>query len=74
MEIFSEPSHKWNWLLDHMVEFVSCGQLLIFVTKKGDSEEVATNLKTHGYDLLLLHGDMDQSFRSKSIAEFKKGD
>ena len=31
------------------------------------------NLGTHGHELLLLHGDMDQSARNKAINDFKKG-
>lgn len=30
----NNPSGKWNWLLQNLVEFLSAGSLLIFVTKK----------------------------------------
>lgn len=30
----SNPGGKWNWLLQNLVEFLSAGSLLVFVTKK----------------------------------------
>ncbi|KAK7940588.1 hypothetical protein WMY93_003914 [Mugilogobius chulae] len=63
---------EWNWLTRRLVEFTSSGSVLIFVTKKANSEELATNLTQEGYSLGLLHGDMDQSERNKVISDFKK--
>lgn len=65
-------SDKWSWLTRRLVEFTSSGSVLIFVTKKTNSEELATNLTQEGYSLGLLHGDMDQSERNKVISDFKK--
>lgn len=31
---YNNPSGKWNWILQNLVEFLSAGSLLIFVTKK----------------------------------------
>eukprot|EP00039_Didymoeca_costata_P006199 m.88221 g.88221 ORF g.88221 m.88221 type:complete len:824 (+) comp13153_c0_seq2:148-2619(+) len=71
--IMSEFDSKWNWLTERMVQFISAGSLLIFVTKKANADTLAQNLKSHGYpETLLLHGDMDQSFRNQVIADFKK--
>lgn len=63
---------KWGWLTRRLVEFTSSGSVLIFVTKKANCEELATNLTQEGHSLGLLHGDMDQSERNKVIADFKK--
>ena len=30
----NNPSGKWNWLLHNIVQYLSAGSLLIFVTKK----------------------------------------
>ncbi|XP_077515636.1 ATP-dependent RNA helicase DDX42 [Amblyomma americanum] len=68
------PTSKWNWLTTHLVEFTSVGSVLIFVTKKANSEELANNLKAHDHNVGLLHGDMDQNDRTKVIASFKKKD
>lgn len=72
MTVFKNPAHKWNWLLSKLVEFLSQGSVLIFVTKKADAEQVASSLKVQEYDVLLLHGDIDQSERNKVITKFKK--
>jgi len=60
------------WLVDHLVEFMAAGSILIFVTKKANAEELHNNLKLKEYDALLLHGDMDQIDRNKVIGAFRK--
>ncbi|KAJ8414221.1 hypothetical protein AAFF_G00050910 [Aldrovandia affinis] len=72
VEILPSGLEKWGWLTRRLVEFTSAGSVLIFVTKKANSEELATNLTQEGYNLGLLHGDMDQSERNRVIADFKK--
>ena len=51
---------KWNWLLEHLIEFTSSGSVLIFVTKKANCEELAHNLKAKEFEVGLLHGDLNQ--------------
>uniref|UniRef100_A0A8C6K9G8 ATP-dependent RNA helicase DDX42 n=1 Tax=Nothobranchius furzeri TaxID=105023 RepID=A0A8C6K9G8_NOTFU len=72
VEMLPSGMDKWSWLTRRLVEFTSTGSVLIFVTKKANSEELATNLQQEGYSLGLLHGDMDQSERNKVISDFKK--
>ncbi|XP_049924099.1 ATP-dependent RNA helicase DDX42 isoform X4 [Epinephelus moara] len=72
VEMLPSPTDKWGWLTRRLVEFTSSGSVLIFVTKKANCEELATNLTQEGYSLGLLHGDMDQSERNKVISDFKK--
>ncbi|XP_013886846.1 ATP-dependent RNA helicase DDX42 isoform X3 [Austrofundulus limnaeus] len=72
VELLPSGSEKWSWLTRRLVEFTSSGSVLIFVTKKANSDELATNLQQEGYSLGLLHGDMDQSERNKVISDFKK--
>ncbi|XP_077398274.1 ATP-dependent RNA helicase DDX42 isoform X2 [Festucalex cinctus] len=72
VEMLPSGADKWSWLTRRLVEFTSSGSVLIFVTKKANSEELATNLMQEGYSLGLLHGDMDQSERNKVISDFKK--
>ncbi|KAM9744775.1 ATP-dependent RNA helicase DDX42 isoform 1-T1 [Menidia menidia] len=72
VEMLHGGSDKWGWLTRRLVEFTSSGSVLIFVTKKLNCEELATNLTQEGYSLGLLHGDMDQSERNKVISDFKK--
>ncbi|KAK7174818.1 hypothetical protein R3I93_001880 [Phoxinus phoxinus] len=72
VEVLQTGKEKWGWLTRRLVEFTSAGSVLVFVTKKANCEELATNLNQEGYSLGLLHGDMDQSERNKVIADFKK--
>ncbi|XP_078126520.1 ATP-dependent RNA helicase DDX42 isoform X1 [Sander vitreus] len=72
VEMLPSSTDKWGWLTRRLVEFTSSGSVLIFVTKKANCEELATNLTQEGYSLGLLHGDMDQSERNKVISDFKK--
>ncbi|XP_061701186.1 ATP-dependent RNA helicase DDX42 isoform X2 [Syngnathoides biaculeatus] len=72
VEMLPSGTDKWSWLTRRLVEFTSSGSVLIFVTKKANSDELATNLMQEGYSLGLLHGDMDQSERNKVISDFKK--
>ncbi|XP_063974546.1 ATP-dependent RNA helicase DDX42 [Diachasmimorpha longicaudata] len=70
----NNPTGKWLWLLQNIVEFLSSGSLLIFVTKKLNAEELANNLKLKEFEVMLLHGDMDQVERNKVITAFKRKD
>ncbi|XP_049291279.1 ATP-dependent RNA helicase DDX42 [Anopheles funestus] len=65
---------KWSWLLTNLVQMLSEGSVLIFVTKKADAEQVANNLRLKENDVVLLHGDMDQSERNSVITRFKRRD
>ncbi|KAF6197729.1 hypothetical protein GE061_008695 [Apolygus lucorum] len=66
------PTNKLPWLLGNLVDFTSAGSVLIFVTRKLNAEEVATQLKLKEIDCLLLHGDVDQIERNRVITAFKK--
>ncbi|KAF9805393.1 hypothetical protein SFRURICE_018284, partial [Spodoptera frugiperda] len=74
VRIFQKPEEKWTWLLNHLVEFLSAGSVLIFVTKKLEAEQTAANLGVQQYDALLLHGDMEQADRNKVITAFKRNE
>lgn len=68
------PQDKFSWLTRCLVEFLSAGSVLVFVTKKLDAEQVANNLTLKEFQCLLLHGDMDQIERNKVITQFKKNE
>lgn len=70
--MFDDPPQKWDWLMSKLVEFLSQGSILIFVTKKANSEELAENLKVREHQVLLIHGDMDQAERNRAITAFKR--
>ena len=50
------------------------GKVLIFVTQKANSIELAKNLTDKQFKVGLLHGDMHQDDRDKVINEFKNSD
>lgn len=70
--IFNNPAQKWTFLITKLVEFLSDGSVLIFVTKKAEAEQVANSLALKEFVCVLLHGDMDQADRNKVITQFKR--
>ncbi|XP_022664363.1 ATP-dependent RNA helicase DDX42-like isoform X2 [Varroa destructor] len=63
---------KFLWLGEHIVELCSRGSVLVFVTKKASCEIVAEKLRQRDHKLGMLHGDIDQTERTKIIAAFKR--
>jgi len=47
---------------------------IIFCNRKTDVDVVALSLKRHGYDAAPIHGDLDQSVRTKTLDRFRAGD
>ncbi|GAA57786.1 ATP-dependent RNA helicase DDX42, partial [Clonorchis sinensis] len=72
VEIFDKPDEKWDWLTRNLVRLTTEGSVLVFVTRKTHSEEVARKLKMRDLKVLLIHGDMHQSERNSVIHSFKR--
>lgn len=51
-----------------------CTNAIIFCNRKMDVDAVAKSLKKHGYDAAPIHGDLDQSQRTKTLDGFRGGD
>jgi superfamily II DNA/RNA helicase len=47
---------------------------IIFCNRKTDVDVVAQSLKRHGYNAAPIHGDLDQSLRTKTLDRFRSGD
>ena len=47
---------------------------IVFCNRKSDVDVVAKSLKRHGFDAAPIHGDLDQSLRMKTLADFRSGD
>ncbi len=47
---------------------------IIFCNRKTDVDVVAQSLKRHGYNASPIHGDLDQSLRTKTLDRFRSGD
>jgi superfamily II DNA/RNA helicase len=50
-----------------------CTNAIIFCNRKTDVDIVAKSLKTYGYDAAPIHGDLDQSQRTRTLDGFRDG-
>jgi superfamily II DNA/RNA helicase len=51
----------------------SCTNAIIFCNRKMDVDVVAKSLKSHGFDAAPIHGDLDQSMRTRTLEAFRDG-
>ena len=51
-----------------------CTNAIIFCNRKIDVDVVAKSLKKHGYDAAAIHGDLEQSQRTRTLDGFRAGD
>ncbi|MFC0632785.1 DEAD/DEAH box helicase [Brevundimonas balnearis] len=47
---------------------------IVFCNRKSEVDIVAKSLKNHGFDAAPIHGDLDQSLRTKTLAAFRAGE
>ncbi len=47
---------------------------IVFCNRKSEVDVVAKSLKSHGFDAAPIHGDLDQSLRTKTLAAFRSGE
>jgi superfamily II DNA/RNA helicase len=47
---------------------------IVFCNRKSEVDIVAKSLKKHGFDASAIHGDLDQSVRTKTLESFRKGE
>ncbi len=50
-----------------------CTNAILFCNRKMDVDIVAKSLKKYGYDAAPIHGDLDQSQRTKTLDDFRAG-
>ena len=69
-----EPSEK-RTLLRKLIdaEGEKCTNAIIFCNRKTDVDIVAKSLKKYGYDAAPIHGDLDQSQRTRTLDGFREG-
>ncbi len=68
----SEKRKALRMLID--AEGETCTNAIIFCNRKMDVDVVAKSLKKYGYDAAPIHGDLDQSQRTKTLDGFREGD
>ncbi len=70
----SEASEK-RALLRALIdaEGETCTNAIIFCNRKSDVDIVAKSLNKYGYQAAPIHGDLDQSHRTKTLDKFREG-
>ncbi|MEL6571454.1 MAG: DEAD/DEAH box helicase [Pseudomonadota bacterium] len=68
----NEPSEK-RALLRKLIdaEGEACTNAIIFCNRKSDVDIVAKSLNKYGYNAAPIHGDLDQSHRTKTLDQFR---
>lgn len=51
----------------------ACTNAIIFCNRKADVDVVAKSLKSHGFNAAAIHGDLDQSQRTRTLDGFRDG-
>jgi len=67
----SEKREVLRKLID--AEGEACSNAIIFCNRKTDVDIVAKSLKKNGYDTAPIHGDLEQSQRTKTLDGFREG-
>ncbi len=68
----SEKRKVLRMLIDSEGE--KCTNAIIFCNRKTDVDIVAKSLKKYGYDAAPIHGDLDQSQRTRTLDGFRNGE
>lgn len=68
----SEKRKVLRMLID--AEGEKCTNAIIFCNRKTDVDIVAKSLKQYNYDAAPIHGDLDQSQRTRTLDSFRNGD
>jgi len=54
-------------------EGAACTNAIVFCNRKSDVDIVAKSLKKHGLDAAPIHGDLEQSQRTRTLDQFRDG-
>ena len=68
----SEKRDLLRKLID--TEGENCTNAIIFCNRKTDVDICAKSLKKYGYDAAAIHGDLDQSQRTRTLDSFRAGE
>jgi superfamily II DNA/RNA helicase len=69
----ADPKAK-RTALRMLVERADVKNGIVFCNRKSEVDVVAKSLKVHGFDAAPIHGDLDQSLRTKTLASFRSGE
>ena len=68
----SDPKAK-RTALRALIDRADVKNGIVFCNRKSEVDVVAKSLKVHGLDAAPIHGDLDQSLRMKTLADFRSG-
>ncbi|MGB8602180.1 MAG: DEAD/DEAH box helicase [Rhizomicrobium sp.] len=71
------PANDWakrEALRRLIIEAGEIKNAIVFCNRKHDVDIVARSLKKHGFNAAPLHGDLDQSLRTKTLDSFRSGE
>jgi superfamily II DNA/RNA helicase len=77
-EIIEVPANDWakREALRRLIREAepSLNNAIVFCNRKRDVDVVAKSLQKHGFNAAPLHGDLDQSLRTKTLDSFRSGE
>ena len=60
-------------MLQLLGEWSDYGQLIIFVAKQNEADDLFMELVKYGHEALTLHGGLDQEDREFTLQDFREG-
>ena len=75
-EIIDVPANEWakREALRRLIRDNAVKNAIVFCNRKRDVDVVAKSLKKHGFNAAPLHGDLDQSVRTRTLDGFRSGE
>jgi superfamily II DNA/RNA helicase len=75
-EVIEVPANDWakRESLRRLVRDNPVKNAIVFCNRKRDVDVVARSLQKHGFSVAPLHGDLDQSVRTKTLDAFRNGE
>jgi superfamily II DNA/RNA helicase len=69
----ADPKAK-RLALRALIERADVKNGIVFCNRKTEVDVVAKSLRAHGFDAAAIHGDLDQSVRTRTLDNFRKGE
>jgi superfamily II DNA/RNA helicase len=75
-EAVDVPANDWakREALRRLIRGTGVKNAIVFCNRKRDVDVVAKSLSKHGFNAAPLHGDLDQSVRTRTLDGFRSGD
>jgi len=75
-EIVQVPANDWakRESLRRLIREGDVKNAIVFCNRKRDVDVVAKSLQKHGFSAAALHGDLDQSVRTRTLDTFRSGE